>query len=198
MKKIFIILALFTTHVYCADNDEKSIVKKVEKNPDLYLNSQDVPVFFEDNNPLSNMRVFHVILPFSLMDFEIQKRTQNVIEKELETMGEVIHLKDHDMRGFASDNILVIQKGNVIEWNGNEMPISRVSLQVETSAVLSKTRIKTFPVVWSINTFFGEPPDAHSDDRMLKAVQKLVNDFVQNYQHANQKQKKKPVFYIYD
>lgn len=198
MKKIFIILTFFTTYIYCADNTEKNIVKKVENKPNLSLNSQDAPVFCEDNNPLTNMRVFHLILPFSLMDCEIQKRTQNVIEKELETIGEVIHLKDHDMRGFASDNILVIQKGHVIEWNGNEMPISRVSLQVETSAVLTKTRIKTFPVVWSINTFFGEPPDSHSDDRMLKAVQKLVNDFVQNYQHANQKQKKKAVFYIYD
>lgn len=198
MKKALIILALFTTYVYCADGDEKNMIKNTKQNPGICLNSQDVPIFFEDNNPLTNMRVFHVILPLSFMDFEIQKRMQNVIEKELETMGDVIHLKEHDMRGFASGNILVIQMRNVMEWNGNAAPISRVSLQVETSAVLSKTRMKTFPVVWSINTFFGESPDSHSEDRMLKAVQKLMNDFVQNYKYANQKQKEKPVFYIYD
>ncbi len=191
MKSLFYLLTLvlFTIHGYCIDNIEQ----KTQQNPGIYLNFQDVPIFSEDNNPLSNMRLFNVILPLSLKDPEIQKKIQSVLERELGIIGEVIHLKDNDMRGFASGNILLIQMGNVIGWDENEMPICRISLQVETSVALNNTSVNTFLPVWSINTFFQELIDS-SNHKMLKAVQKLVSDFVQNYKYVNKEQGKKPYF----
>jgi len=77
------------------------------------------------------------------------------------------------------------------------MPVYRISLSVETSVSLDKTGMKTFPMVWSINTFLQGNIDS-SEDNLIKAVQKLISDFVQSYQYANRDQTKRPFFYIYD
>ncbi len=49
----------------------------------------------------------------SLKNNEAQKNVQKVIEKELEQIGEVIHLKEMDMRRMGSRNILNMQIGDV-------------------------------------------------------------------------------------
>lgn len=183
------ILMLCGSHSFCTESSEQ--------NPGVYLNLQDLPIFSEDNNPLTGMQAFNLIPPISLKDSKVQKEVQKAIEKELEKVGEVIHLKDEDMRGFGSGNILLIQVGSVLGWDGTRMPISRISLQVETSAVINKTGVKTFPAVWSMNTFFQGAVDPDSEGRLLEAVQKFVGEFVQNYKYANREQKKKPIFYTY-
>jgi hypothetical protein len=104
-------------------------------------------------------------------------------------------LKELDMRGMGAGNILNIQIGDVLGWDNHELPVSRVSLQLQTFVVINKTGIKTFPVIWSINTFFQESPN--TEDIALEATRKLVKDFVQNYKYANQGKKEKPVFYTY-
>lgn len=198
MKKTLIFLLVLTfssVYGFCSDQVEEKMLESVKKNPGITLNSQDVPIFFEKDNPLTGMRTFNLIPPLSLKDTQTQKNLQKVIEKELEQAGEVVHLKATDMRGMGCGNILNIQLGDVLGWNEEKLTISRISLQVETFVVINKTGIKTFPAVWSINTFFQD--STHSEVTLLKATQKLVKDFVQNYKYANQGQKEKPVFYTY-
>ena len=140
-----------------------------------------------------------LLCPFLLLkDTGMQTEIENAVKKALEAAGQVTHLKDNDMRGFGAGNILLIQIGNVTAWDGVETSVSRISLSVETSVTLDKTGIKTFPMVWSINTFLQGPIDSRSEGNLTKAVQKLVGDFVQNYQYANQGQAKRPVFYTYE
>lgn len=170
---------------FCSEEQQK-------ENPGIALNSQDIPIFFEKDNPLTGMHAFNLIPPLSLNN---PATVQKVIEKELEELGDIIHLQEADMRGMGSGNILNIQVGDVLGCDNNPLSISRVSLQVETFIVINKTGVKTFPVVWSINTFFEDSPKP--EEVLLKAVQRLVRDFIQNYRYANQNQQEKPVFYTY-
>ena len=160
------------------------------------MNRQDDPIISEDH-PLSDMFTLTIIPPI-LEDGAMQKKIKRFIETELEVVGEVIRLKDNDMRGFGAGNLLIIQIGNVIGWNEKEMGISRISLNIETSVTLNKTGLKTFPYVWSINTFLQGSTNSLSEDITLNALRKLLNEFIQNYKYSNQMQSKKPTFYIYD
>lgn len=191
MKKLFTLLApvLFIPYGLC--------VNETMENPNISLNPQDVPIFY-DSNPLTGMKSFTVITSFPSKDIETRKRIQQSIEKPLKVAGEVIHLKDNDMQGFGTGNLLLIQMGNVLGWDGSEMPISRISLSVETATTLDKTGTKTFPMIWSINTFLQRGVDSNFENNLTKAVQKLINDFVRSYQYANKDQSIKPIFYIYD
>ena len=166
-------------------------------NPGILLNPQDVPIFY-DNNPLSGMQSFTVITSVPLKDSKMQARIEDAIEKTLSTAGRVTHLKDNDMRGFGAGNVLLIQIDKVIGWNGDETSMFRLSLSVETSVTLNKTDLKTFPMVWSINTFLQAPIDSSSEGNLTKALEKLAGEFVQNYQYVNQGQTKEPVFYTYN
>jgi hypothetical protein len=193
MKKIFtqsLVAVMFTAYACYADDRGAS-------NPGISLNPQDVPVFYE-NNPLSGMKSFTVITSLPLKDTGMQTRIENAIEKTLETAGQVTHLKDNDMRGFGAGNVLLVQIDKATGWDGTETSISRLSLSIETTVTLEKTCTKTFPMIWSINTFVQEPIDSNSEGNLTKAIQKLVGDFVQNYKYANQGQAKRPVFYTYN
>ncbi len=192
MKKTFIqsLIAILISCACYADDRSST-------NPGIGLNPQDVPIFY-DANLLSGMKSFAVITSLPLKDTGMQARIKNSIEKTLETAGQVTHLKDNDMRGFGAGNVLLIQIGNVTGWDGSETSILRLSLSIETSVTLDKTGIKTFPMVWSINAFLQGPIGSGSEGNLTKAIQKLVGDFVQNYQFANQGQVKRPEFYTYN
>lgn len=196
MKRVFIYLlvaaTLLTSNGFCRNGSIE-----IDQNPNISLNPQDVPIFY-DNNPLTGLKAFTVITSFPLKDMDMQKRIGQSIEKALGGIGEVIHLKDNDMQGFGAGNVFLIQVGNITASDGSEMPVSRVSLSIETPVSLDKTGMKTFPMVWSINTFLQGNVDSSSEASLTKAVQKLVGDFVQSYQYANRDQTKRPVFYIYD
>lgn len=195
MKRVLIYLLsaiLFISYGFC-----KNSSIEIDQNPNISLNPQDVPIFY-DNNPLTGLKAFTVITSFPLKNDGMQKKIGQWIEKALNGIGEVIHLKDNDMRGFGAGNILLIQMGNVMEWSGNEMPFSRISLSIESPITLDKTGMQTLPMVWSINTFLQGNIGSNSEDNLTKAIQKLLDDFIQSYQYVNKDQTKRPVFYIYD
>lgn len=173
----------------------KTLPCSADNNPLLSLNPQDVPIFYE-NNPLSGLKSFTIIN--SIASKELQAKIKKSVEKSLEMAGKVTRLKDNDMRGFGSGNILLIQMGNVQQWDGTETAISRLSLSIETPVTLEKTGTKTFPIIWSINTFVQDSINTGSEEALTQAVEKLIDNFIQNYQYANQKEMKKPVFYTYD
>lgn len=186
------ILSLVTIACY-ADTSQNN---HTEKNPGILLNPQDVPIFY-DNHPLTGIKSFTIITSFPFEDVKTQKNIENSIEKGLKTYGDVVHLKDNDMRGFGAGTILLIQASNTKTWDGSNLAVSRISLSVETSVVLNQTGTKTFPIVWNINTFLDGSFDSISEDNLVKAMQQLINDFLQNYRHANQDLMKSPIFYTY-
>lgn len=193
LHHLFIILSLTTIASYAdiSNNDH------IEKNPGILLNPQDVPIFY-DNHPLTGIKSFTIITSLPFEDSKIQKSIENSIESGLKIGGDVVHLKDNDMRGFGAGTILLIQVGNTKTWDGSNLAVSRISLSVETSVVLSQTGTKTFPMVWNINTFLDGAIDSISEDNLVKAIQQLINDFLKNYRHANQDWMKKPIFYTYN
>lgn len=141
------------------------------------------PIFSEGKHPLTGIQAFLILSADTL---------QESVEPVLARFGEVMHLQGLDMRGFGAGTVLLVQMGNVTAWNGDELPVTRISLQVQMTALLRKTGLETFPVVWSIHTF------ARGEAEVSEATQKLVGEFAQSYSHANQELKRKPVFYIYD
>lgn len=192
MKKSFLhlfILTLFTADGFCAENNLK-------ENPGIFLNSQDVPIFYT-GNPLEKLEAFAVIPPCSIQNAEMNKKIEAIIEKELGAIGTVIKTKSEDMNGFGTGNTLNIQIGPISKWDGGELPISRVTLNIETSVVISTSNVKSLPRVWSINDFVDAPLGGKSEDKIIKAVQKLLKEFVENYTFANPNQAKKPSFYLY-
>ena len=192
MKRFLTLLAaiLYVPCGLCANS-----TAGVDESPNVSLSPQDVPIFYDDN-PLTGMRSFTFIMSF--LPNREEKRIRLVIENRLRKAGEVICLKSNDMRGFGAGNLLLIQMGKVFAWDGVELPISRISLSVESPITLDKTGVQTFPVVWSINTFLNGDISSISEDHLTKAVEKLINEFLQSYQYVNKNQTKKPLFYIYD
>ena len=83
MKKSIIylsILTLFASNVFCADNDqENSNIEKLKRNPGLYLNFQDVPIFYT-GNPLEGLNTFAVLPPVSIQSLEVTKKIEAFIE----------------------------------------------------------------------------------------------------------------------
>lgn len=200
MKKALIpllILSLFTASGFSAENsNEDSNIERLKRNPGIYLNFQDVPIFYS-GNPLEGLSGFAVIPPYSILNPEVNKKIEAVIEKELGRIGTVIKAKAEDVKGFGTGNILNIQIGRISKWNGGELPITRVTLNIETPVVISNTNVNSFPRVWSINDFLDSPLDMKSEDETVAAVQKLLKEFVKNYKFANPNQTQKPTFYLY-
>lgn len=185
------ILSLCTIAPYAYSNNQ------IEKNPNVLLNPQDVPIFY-DNHPLAGIKSFTIVTSLPFDDIKMQKNLESSIEEKLKVGGDVLHLKDNDMRGFGAGTILLIQAGSVKAWDGSNLAISRISLSIETSVVLNQTGMKVFPMVWNINTFLDGSIECISEDSLIKATQKLIGDFLQNYQHANQQLMNKPIFYTYN
>lgn len=200
MKKTFVFLftlTLFAIRGFCVDNNsEESNIERLKRNPGIYLNFQDVPIFYA-GNPLEGLSGFAVIPPYSIQSPEVYKKIAAIIEKELGSIGTVIKAKSEDMNGFGTGNILNIQIGQVSKWDGGELPISRVSLNIETSVVISKTHVKSLPRIWAINDFIDSPFDLKSEDKTVGAVEKLLKEFIKNYKFANPSQVQKPTFYVY-
>lgn len=199
MKNTFFnisILTLISMNGLLAENGEDSNVERFKRNPGIYLNFQDVPIF-NSGNPLEGLRAFAVIPPYSIQSLEVNKKIEAIIEKELGSIGTVIKAKSEDMNGFATGNILNLQIGHVSKWDGGELPITRVTLNIETPVVISKTNVKSLPRVWSINDFVDSPLEVKSEDKTIGAVQKLLKEFVKNYKFANPNQDQKPTFYVY-
>ena len=200
MKKqsfYLLVLTLLTSYGFSADQTaEDNNIERLKRNPGTHLNCQDVPLFFS-GNPLEGLSAFAVIPPCSIQSPEVNKKIEMVIEKELGSIGTVIKAKTEDMTGFGTGNILNIQIGTVSKWDGGELPISRVTLNVETPVIISKTNVKSLPRIWSINDFVDSPLDLKSEDKTVGAVQKLLKEFAKNYKFANPTQTQKPTFYIY-
>ncbi|MDR2539318.1 MAG: hypothetical protein LBC45_01675 [Chlamydiales bacterium] len=189
--KAFLLLVLFAANGFCTHMDKS--METYKENPGLYLNFQDVPIFHKDN-PLEGLDGFAVI---SFQRPEIDKEIQSVIKQELGSLGTVIQAKSGDMRGFATGNILNIQIGRVSKWDGEEFPISRITLHIETFVIIRKTHIRSMLRIWSINDFIETPLHSQSQDEIGKAVQRLLREFIKNYKFANPHQTQKPIFYIY-
>lgn len=182
---------------FCAETEsEKSNIERLKRNPGIYLNFQDVPIFYE-GNPLEGLNAFAVIPPYSIQSPEVNKKIEAIIEKELGAIGTVIKTKSEDINGFGTGNILNIQIGRVSKWDGGELPISRVTLNIESPVILSKTNVKSLPRIWAINDFIDSPLDIKSEDKVVGAVQKLLKEFVKNYKFANPSQSQKATFYVY-
>lgn len=189
------ILTFTLNQIFCSESRSEAQVKSQKINPGALLNFQDVPLFY-NQNPLEKLNAFAVSLWVN--NPEGQRKLSKILENELKSIGEVIHLSVMDMRGFGTGTVLMILIKRVSDWQGNEMPISRVSLQVQTTISVNKTNLTTFPVVWGINSFFQGNSDQKPDDQMVKATQSVIKEFVQNYKYSNQAQEQKPIFYMYD
>lgn len=194
--KLFVFLGLLS-NVFC----DESLETKA-KNPSWSLNPQDVPQIYEESNtPLTGLHAFTIFCPY-FKDSGIQEKLTQLIEKELEAIGQVIKLQDDEkatnITGFGTGNYLNIKIRNVSRWDGKEMPVSRISLNIETYVTLKKTKINICPIVWGINDFSDIRFDKGSEDKFIEPIQKLLTQFVQNYRFANPDQQKKPIFYLYN
>jgi hypothetical protein len=199
MRKRFhflVLLLVVKCGLFANDNQDDSNIERLKRNPAIYLNFQDVP-FFYSGNPLEGLNAFAVIPPYSIQSPEVNKKIETAIETELGCIGTVIKAKSEDMNGFGTGNILNIQIGCVAKWDGGELPISRVTLSVESSVVISKTNVKSLPRIWTINDFVDSPFSIKTEGNTIGAVQKLLREFVQNYKFANPCQTQKPIFYVY-
>ena len=187
-----VFLSAFTVLGFCVSDN----AKQLKKNPGLSLNFQDVPIFVQ-GNPLDGLNAFAVLPPDSIQNQEVNKKIQSIIEKELGSIGKVIKAKSDDVSGFGTGNLLNIQIGKVSAWDEKLMPVTRVTLNVETPVVMTKSKVNSLPRVWTINTFVDASFDLGSEEKMVGAVQKLLQEFISNYQFVNSSQTQKPTFYVY-
>ena len=187
-----LILALFSADAFC----EEGTIEKLKRDPGMYLNPQDVPIFYS-GNPLEGLKDFAVLPPNSLQSPEVNRKIGNMIEKELGSIGTVIKAKNEEVTGFGTGTLLVIQVGAVSKWDGGQLPLTRVSLSLETSVVIGKTDVKSFPIIWSINSFVDSGLNLKTESKVEGAVEKMVREFVKNYRFANPNPEEKPTFYLY-
>lgn len=171
-------------------------IQRLKRSPEIYLNPQDVPLFYT-GNPLDGLDVFSVIPPYSIQSSEVNKSIEQMIVKELGSIGTIIKAGNENLAGFGSGNLMNIQIGKVSKWDGGELPITRVTLSIETAVTICKTSNSSNPRVWSINDFVDSAFEVESEKETLGAVQKLLREFTRNYKFANQSRSQKPTFYIY-
>ncbi|PCI76779.1 hypothetical protein COB21_03915 [Candidatus Aerophobetes bacterium] len=198
MKKIFTAL-LVAVALPCglwAKNDPGVVIPRT-----VILNPQDVPIFYRDS-PLRGIEAFLVVTSFPVeMHLSLQQKLGKAIAASLKEIGNVAYLNNKqgiNMQGMGAGTMVAIQVASVKTWKGQLLPLYRISLNVETAVTLDKTGMKSFPMVWSINTFLENGSGAHGFDELVNAMHKLLNDFVENYKYANPNQTVKPIFYSYD
>lgn len=207
MQRSFLILG-FMTISFCSifsnldaeqARQDRTEQDQIKDNPALSLNPQDVPFFQQDDNPLKNMGSFAVVLLMRFDSQEVRKKVDTLIEKELSSVGKIIRAdqKRIDLRGMGSRNFLIIDSGEIKNSAGKLLPISRLSLRIQTPVTLTKTGINTSPNVWSINDFVDSTSGALSEDKLINGMQKLLEEFKSNYNFVNQNMTEKPSFYLY-
>ncbi|MDN3506127.1 MAG: hypothetical protein P0S96_02755 [Simkaniaceae bacterium] len=189
--KCFLFIPLFL-HATVLDVNEE----RIKRSPEIYLNPQDVPLFYV-GNPLNGLDVFSIIPPYTIQTPEVNRQIEQLIVKELGSVGSVVKASDENLAGFGSGNLMNIQIGKVAKWNGGDLPITRVTLSIETAVTICKTNDKSNPRVWSINDYVDAPLEIGLEKETLGAVQKLLREFVRNYKFANQSNSQKPTFYLH-
>lgn len=163
-------------------------------NPGWKVNPQDVPIFFEDT-PLTGLKTF-IVYPPAFEKTQLQVQIKELIEKKLGAIGKIIKFEEKDITGFGAESALVMQVKNICNEKGGELPITRSSLYVQTSVAIKRTKINTRPIVWQLNEFSNNYNNNEKD--VLLAVDKLLSEFVENYQYVNSAENIKPLFYFYE
>ena len=121
-----------------------------------------------------------------------------LIDKELASVGTLVNTKEMVEQGLmmiGSTNHLFLHVGEVLDTEGNRLPLTRINLSLETSVQLYETKLETRPRVWSINAFVAGPFEEKLNEKVISAVQKLIKEFTENYSFANKESRKKPSFY---
>ena len=167
-----------------------SHLSQVAKNPGLYLNPQDVPIFY-DNSPLEKLDAFTIVTSFAVNNSELQQKLKKTIATHLDKFADVVHLKENDVRGFGVGNVFLLQIGEI-----KALQATRISLSIDTPVTVNKTGVHTFPMIWSINDFLHQSPNKVGEEILLNAVTSLVSEFFKNHEYTNPS--KRPTFYIYD
>jgi len=193
-KKLWMIpLVVMMTSALC---EEKITVKKLlSENPFLRLNHLDVPCFTSANCPLKDIKSFSLTTNFPV---EFKKKMGALIDKELASVGTLVNTKEMVEQGLmmiGSTNHLFLHVGEVLDTEGNRLPLTRINLSLETSVQLYETKLETRPRVWSINAFVAGPFEEKLNEKVISAVQKLIKEFTENYSFANKESRKKPSFY---
>jgi hypothetical protein len=195
MRKRLWVIPLVTM-MTCALCEEKITVQKLlSENPMLRLNHLDVPCFTPATCPLKDIKSFTLTTNFAV---ECKKKMSALIDRELATIGTLVNSKEMVEQGLmmiGSTNHLFLHVGEVLDTEGNRLPLTRINLCLETSVHLSETKLETRPRVWSINAFVAVPFDEKLNEKVISAVQKVVKEFTQNYSFANKENRKKPSFY---
>jgi hypothetical protein len=63
---IYLLALICSSYGFCIDKDEEKFIESTKNNPGLSLNPQDLPIFFERDNPLAGPQTFNLIPPLSL------------------------------------------------------------------------------------------------------------------------------------
>jgi len=195
MHLFFIGLFSLVASGFCTEIKESNI-ERLKKNPGIRLNRQDVPIFYE-GHPLKGLNIFTVLSLNEVQNKEIGKKIESLIKRELGSLGSVIKVKNKNIIGFASGNLLNIQIGQIANWDGKELPVYRVTLSIETRVRIKNSNVNSLPRVWSINDFLHMPTENASEEMIMDPIQKLLGEFIKNYRFVNQDCSKKPKFYVY-
>lgn len=139
------------------------------------------------NNPLEGIKAFTVLLPGWSNEPE-----KNFFIQELEKIGSVKTFSmskapiNYEGMGTGMRLLLSIHELDVLD--NPDLAIMRISLVLNTSVDIVKTKHPYEAHIWETNVFAMK-------ENIMNGVRKILKPFVHFYKEANPKDK--PIFYVY-
>jgi hypothetical protein len=148
--------------------------------------------------PLKGLTAIAILPQYVFMSARLKSKLNEIFIRELEKIGTVVTLECPDVTGFGrSQGMLSLFVENISLSNEEILPMMRVSLFLNAAAVIKRTEHQCRVPIWSTQIFTEGNVDETNSKNILTSIQKIVEQFVDEYRAANRENKKKPTFYVY-
>ena len=153
------------------------------------------------NTPLKGFKTFVVFVSLNEVNKALSDKINHLIQKNLKKYG-TVNIKSLstdknqgvDLSGFSAGPTLTYAIRNLHSPDGKNLGIIRASLNLSTSATITKTNETDFFYVWSANCFLPGSIEKNTEKTVLESLNALFKTFQTCYSSVNSE---KPIFNLY-
>lgn len=153
------------------------------------------------NTPLKGFKTFVVFVSLNEVNKALSDKINPLVQKNLRKYG-TVNLKilstdknqGVDLSGFSAGPTLTYAIRNLSSPDRKNLGIIRASLNLSTSATITKTNETDFFYVWSANCFLPGSIEKNTKKVVLESLNALFETFQTCYSSVNSE---KPIFNLY-
>lgn len=153
------------------------------------------------NTPLKGFKTFVVFVSLNEVNKALSDKINHLVQKNLRKYG-TVNLKTLsadknqgiDLSGFSTGPTLIYAIRNLSSPDRKNLGITRASLNLSTSATITKTNETDFFYVWTANCFLPGSIEKNTEKVVLESLNALFETFQTCYSSVNSE---KPIFNLY-